>query len=714
MNASSKTNSYFPLSKLSEKIPLHLVLIVPFVLQIFAAVGTVGYFSFKNGQKAVEDLAGQLMSEVGDRVHQHLTAYMATPLEVNAANTNAIDLGILNLEDSELLAKYLRKQIQQFDSLTLVAIATEQPNYVDVAQFEDSSFLKLALWDPIEGGTRDWKIDALGNRIELIKRLAEYDHRKRPWYQTAVTARKPVWNKIYGTVSPQRLLVSTVQPFYNQKRQLLGVLSASISLSKISHFLSGLKVGKSGQIFIIERSGELVATSTAEQPFRIQGEKPERLSALASSNALTQESARYLSTYFGDFKQIGHTQTLSFTLGKKRQFIQVFPFKDERGLDWLIAVAVPEADFMEQIDANTRNTISLCALALVLATGLGILTARWLGEPILKLSKASQEIAAGKLERKVEVQGVSEVRVLAQSFNQMTRQLSELFHALEQTNEELEARVQQRTSQLKEANEEIMALNEQLKGENIRMSAELGITRQLQQMILPKEQELTEIAGLDISGFMSPADEVGGDYYDILQENGIIKIGIGDVTGHGLESGVLMIMTQMAVRALTANNETDPVKFLSSINRAIYSNLQRMNCDKSLTLSLLEYHDGLLKLTGQHEEMIIVRADGQVERIDTINLGFPIGLNDNISQFIGEAKVSLNSGDVVVLYTDGITEAEDINKRLYGIERLIAVVTKHFQKTAHEIRKAVIEELHQYIGEQRVYDDITLVVLKQK
>ena len=87
---------------------------------------------------------------------------------------------------------------------------------------------------------------------------------------------------------------------------------------------------------------------------------------------------------------------------------------------------------------------------------------------------------------------------------------------------------------------------------------------------------------------MEPADEVGGDYYDVLQQDGQVKISIGDVTGHGLESGVLRIMAQTAVRTLQKMKETDPVKFLDVVNLTLYDNLQRMDPDKNMSLAILE------------------------------------------------------------------------------------------------------------------------------
>ena len=259
---------------------------------------------------------------------------------------------------------------------------------------------------------------------------------------------------------------------------------------------------------------------------------------------------------------------------------------------------------------------------------------------------------------------------------------------------------------LLQENNRTEALNEHL-------SAELNISRRLQQMLLPTAHELQKASELEIATYMEPADEVGGDYYDILIGEKSIKIGIGDVTGHGLESGVLAIMVQTAVRTLEEYQETDPRKFLDVINRTIYQNVQRMQSDKNLSLCLIDYHDGLLKLSGQHEEVIIAREEG-IERVDTIDLGFPIGLDTNILDFINGHHLSLNPGDVVVLYTDGITEAENQHKQLYGIERLCQVISQHRQCTAEAILQGVIDDVRRHIGRHKVYDDITLLVIKRR
>jgi serine phosphatase RsbU (regulator of sigma subunit) len=274
--------------------------------------------------------------------------------------------------------------------------------------------------------------------------------------------------------------------------------------------------------------------------------------------------------------------------------------------------------------------------------------------------------------------------------------------------------IAERTAELDQANAEITSLNDRLHAENLRLHAELEVTRQLQQMLLPKSEELQQIEGLEIAGFMEPANEVGGDYYDVIKHNGKIKIGIGDVTGHGLESGVLMLMMQTAVRTLIADGETDPVRFFNTLNRTIYGNIRRMDSDKHISLALLDYHRGEVRLSGQHEEAIVVRNDGRIERIDTLDLGFPIGLEEDISPFIAQVSIQLELGDILVLYTDGITEAENCDRQFYGLERLCQVLRRSHNYHAEEIRQAIVEDWRQHVGDWKVYDDITLLILKQK
>lgn len=305
--------------------------------------------------------------------------------------------------------------------------------------------------------------------------------------------------------------------------------------------------------------------------------------------------------------------------------------------------------------------------------------------PITILSRSTRETAQGNYEHSIQITAKDELGKLAESFVEMNRKLKESFKTVEQQSRVL-----------------------------ARMESELEITRKLQQMVLPKEEDFEKITDLDIASFMEAATEVGGDYYDVLQHNGQVKIGIGDVTGHGLESGVLMLMVQMAVRTLLSCGISTPETFLNVINRAVYDNVKRMNLDKNLTLSLLDYQKGIIYLTGQHEDVLLVRRGGIVERIDTTDLGFIVGIKADISTLIAGLEIHLQSGDGLVLYTDGITEAFDEDYAQYGIERLCTVVSQYWHLTAVGIREAIIADVRQHIQLKSICDDITLLVLKQR
>ncbi len=289
-------------------------------------------------------------------------------------------------------------------------------------------------------------------------------------------------------------------------------------------------------------------------------------------------------------------------------------------------------------------------------------------------------------------------------------------------NDEL-GQVTRRLQGLMGAFQDVFDQRDRVQLENARMGAELDVSRRIQHIVLPSNDELAAIQGLEIAAFMEPADEVGGDYYDILRHADGVRVGIGDVTGHGLESGVVMLMIQSAVRTLVSHGEDDMRRVMSVLNETIYNNVERMGSGKNLTLALADYRParaagdsdirGHLRITGQHESVIVVRADGEPEIIDTDGLGFPIGLVEDVTAFIAETELALHADDVVVLYTDGITEAADRQHRLYGEERLVARIRSHRHQSAEAIKQAVVDDVRAHIADQTLYDDLTLVVLKQ-
>lgn len=445
-----------PVLRNSSQVPLCIVLVIPFLLQIVAVMGLIGYFSLRNSRRNLDEVTALLRNEVTTRIQQHTAVYLQTPETVIQLNINAIQAGRLNLQSSRNLERYLWQQMQLFPSLSPIAIGNERGEIHSVDRLKDGSLVIRVLDRSTGGEYHTYTIDQKGNRGKLIQTSNRFDPRVRPWYTAAIKARKLTWTEIYPYFSSSGLAISATQPFYDTTtNQLLGVTNATLSLAEVSDFLRRLEISRSGQTFIMERSGKLVASSTGEQLFTIhrdgQTTTQQRLPAIASRYLLTRQTAQFLSNHFGHFNHITQSHLLDFEVDGRRQLVQVSPFRDRHGLNWLIVVVLPEAELMEHIRANTQATILLCLIALLLASIFGFLTAHWLAQPIRRLGQVSQAIANGKLQHTIEPQGIRELNDLAQSYNQMAAQLQASFIALETTNEALEFRVEQRTQQHEEA-----------------------------------------------------------------------------------------------------------------------------------------------------------------------------------------------------------------------------------------------------------------------
>ncbi len=434
-----------------EKIPLRVFLIVPFVVQIFAAVGITGWLSLSNGQKAVNNVARQLRSEVTNRIQDRLQLYLAKPQEVNQINASLMASKQIDPQNIIATRRLLWETIRKLPGISYYGFGYAQGHYVGAEQVS-GKLPNLAIVQPGTTNFLTYEANEQGQEIRLISSGIKFLTTERPWYKKAVKVGKATWSPIYLWAAPRPdIAIAAVQPVYNSQGSLVGVLTIDLSLLDISKFLKTLKIGKTGKTFIIERSGNIVASSTDEPPIKLVSKSPERLNTKESQVPKIKETTDYIKQQFGNLTAIQETKQLEFFLGQRKQFIQVTPFRDNYNLDWLIVVIVPEADFMEEINANTYTTILLCLSALVLAIALGIFTSRWISQPILCLSQASKEIAKGKLDQKVEIKRIKELDVLAQSFNYMAVQLNVLFNALEATNAELEERVEIRTSALKES-----------------------------------------------------------------------------------------------------------------------------------------------------------------------------------------------------------------------------------------------------------------------
>lgn len=426
--------------RVSKTVPLQAVLILPFALQTLVTVGLVGYFSFRNGQQTVKDLSGQLRSGITTRIEEKLKSYTEIPHTINHFNAIAFAEGSIDVDDAKGEYQFWQQTLM-FPSTSLIYCGSDRSGAV-LGAGRLAGENSLQLWVS-NATTRNiphfYSLNSQGERDRLLgKDTKRFDARLRPWYKAAVAEGQPTWSAIYADFTTGLPTITASVPIYDATNQTLrGVCATDFFLpQEMNQFLESLEIGRSGTAFIMERSGLLVSTS-AKQPSENDPNLTQRLSAIDSDNRTIQATATYLRDRFGSFNAIQSSQILNFQVDGKRQFVQVLPFQDPRGLDWLIVTVLPEADFMERIQDNTRIAVLLCIAALIVGVVISILTARWITRPVVSLSRSAKAIARGKWDQTVKIERAGDLGELATSFDEMAHQLQTSFIELQSLNKAL-------------------------------------------------------------------------------------------------------------------------------------------------------------------------------------------------------------------------------------------------------------------------------------
>ncbi|MBA8833944.1 sigma-B regulation protein RsbU (phosphoserine phosphatase) [Rhizobium leguminosarum] len=539
-----------------------------------------------------------------------------------------------------------------------------------------------------------------------------------------ITQTAPYTDAITG-----KLIVSFFHPLWTADRKdVAGTAGADITLDQLAQTVENVKVAQSGFGFLAMSDGNVVAiNSTGEKTLGLRSASDASGTGVTGLERSLKGSSQPAIAKLALDREQGIQHLLLQQDGNQVPYIFIVKKLPATNL-WLsgpvrqeamsLGVVVPEREIEASLYAaqakisDATNRIVLYQILAILMSLLIVTIAVFAASKritggISALADAARRIQAKDYSVRVAIASKDEVGEAGEAFNRMAEQIS--YHT-----ENLEQLVEERTAQIEDAKEEISTLNAQLQRENRRLGTELAVAERIQLMVLPLHQELEEFQALEIAAYMRPAEEVGGDYYDVLKSGNRLKIGIGDVTGHGLESGVLMLMVQSVARALQEAGNTDAVKFLTDLNSALFKNIVRTKIDKHLTLAFLDYDGKEMILSGQHEEVVIVRANGKVERIDTMDLGIPIGLEADISAFIKTREIAFEKGDVILLHTDGVTEAENDAGELFGIERLCREALRLKDQSAEKVVSGIVATLMLFIGSQKIYDDITLLAVRHR
>lgn len=331
-----------------------------------------------------------------------------------------------------------------------------------------------------------------------------------------------------------------------------------------------------------------------------------------------------------------------------------------------------------QIESTQHVFIIFFIVVLLATSGLVFLLSRMISKPIIALAKGSEAIGGGNLDHKVEVKSGDELEGLANSFNKMASDLKGYMEELRRSTAEKE-----------------------------RIEKELEIARGIQQSFLPEFPP--QVEGVELSALSVPAWEVGGDFYDFIPIGGDRwGLVVADVSGKGVPAALFMALSRILVRA----NAVGDITVSEAIRR---TNDLIVESDRSSMFVTLFYgvldpkRRTLTYVSAGHNPALMVPGYGG----DTIMLrakGIALGVIPDIE--LEEKEISLEKGDIIVLYTDGVTEAINDKEEQFGQHRLTTIAEQTHNLPASEIAKRIQQEVIEFSQGQPQFDDITVVILK--
>lgn len=237
---------------------------------------------------------------------------------------------------------------------------------------------------------------------------------------------------------------------------------------------------------------------------------------------------------------------------------------------------------------------------------------------------------------------------------------------------------------------------------------DMEVAKRIQTSLLPR---VRHVPGYRVAATMLPAEEVGGDYFDVISAGDETWVSIGDVSGHGVESGLIMMMTQTSLSTAVCTERSPlPSRVLEQVNGVLTENIARLGTDRYMTLSALALRDEKVVFAGKHQDILVYRqAEGRVEVVPTT--GTWLGVLDDLRGRLYDRTFHLDDGDVVLLFTDGVTEAMNASGQMYGFKQLERALTHYGRLEVDAIVRNISREVQDHMHRQD--DDLTLIAFKR-
>ena len=497
----------------------------------------------------------------------------------------------------------------------------------------------------------------------------DYEYHYMDWYLIPKLLGTSYWSEPYFDDGGADIVMTTFSlPLYDVNGKMFAVFTADISLEWFTEKVNAIKSYPNAFNYMIGRGGTFLVSDRQE--------------------AILNESffARPLAESDENMMQIGHRMVNGesgmgrFNRDGEEYYLFFAPVE---ATGWSVCVACLYDDVFAGVDGLRNRVIVVFILGMLLLTGFCYFTVRRLTEPLVRFAGSANEIAKGNFNATLPfIQSQDEMKTLHDSFESMQQSLVTYIEELKQTTASKE-----------------------------RIESELRIARDIQMGMVPKIfPPFPERDDVDLYAKLIPAKEVGGDLYDFFIEGTRFYFIIGDVSGKGVPASLVMAVTCRLFRTVAAHFQT-PAEIVTALNDALSeSNESNMFC--TFFIGILDLKSGLLQYCNAgHNAPIILQSSDEAKFME-VEPNLPLGLFSEFP-YLGQ-ECTIEKGTSVFLYTDGVTEAENIEKALYSDERLLKKLGLLRNGNPHSIVDGIWVDIESHVDGADQSDDITIMCLHYK
>ena len=528
----------------------------------------------------------------------------------------------------------------------------------------------------------------------LDTEIYNFDCRQRPWYKNAMAAQGLVFTDRYANSdnATDYQLIGCSAPYYDATGAIAGVVGFDVSNVDIFASIDETSIGENGFSFVLNKKGEIVLSS------RMNGE----LSAIANSGDLRQNSSKRGLAQAAQKMVEGKSGSMTVIIDDEEYFLAYAPMK-RNGWSFATLTLRSEIDaaadegknyFLAQIEGfrkRLQNEFFILTLAgLILLGGLSYifltssreLSARFV-KPINELSDGVREIASGNLDKKLDIHTGDEIEHLSTSFNAMTAELKTYMTNLTKVTAERE-----------------------------RLATELDVAKDIQNGMLPKD--FPARADFELLATMTPAKEVGGDFYDFyFLDETHLAITVADVSGKGIPAALFMVIAKTVLNnfAVSKHNSDGLAEVVAAANDELCANNEAMMFVTAF-IGVLDLETGeFVYVNAGHNPPVVYRAEENHCDFLDVKKNFVLGPMDGIP--FAEQRTTFKRGDLIFIYTDGVTEALNVAEEEYLPDRLIAFMNSTDCRADLEtLLKNIRGDVAAHVGDAEQSDDITMFALR--